>query len=174
MQKEEVAKVRLTVPKQHIVIVEVKHGEAVERVAWGYNLQLDKEAGGGTPVERIVTSFPDRQGFVLHLPYDAGDEYTAPLTILYRMQNRGPIRLVSNLYQAVWNKQKKQFESDFPHNMKRYAQSRTTGFFTQIEEGGELVRIANTVSAAVGWSAVVLGVGRVLLPESDPFTYKAE
>ena len=174
MQKEEVARGRLKVPKQHIVIAEVKHSEAIQRVAFGYGPELDPEGEGGMPIEGIATLFHDRQCFVLHLPYEAGDGYRVPLTVFYRMQNLGPIRKISNLYEEHWNARKKDFEASFLQAVEKFARGNSRGFFSDMEQSGELVRLAKIAGSNCNWSAVVVGVGRVHSPESDPFTHKAE
>lgn len=152
----------LVVPARHI-------GIAVAN--WG---GLQAYALGPTPEEGVLVEEPfgifnDRTVFVLHTPYDAGDGYDVPLAVFYRIQQAGTVRTIGTLQQVTWEARKTDFMSSFPARVQALRRDKRFRYFTDLEQSGELVRVANEAANGCNWSVVVCGVGRMACVETDPF-----
>jgi hypothetical protein len=119
----------------------------------------------GDDVE-VVHTYQEYQHFALQVrETEFGND--PPLVVYYRIVLPGALQR-SVLVPEYWEERKAYFLSAFLPKLMTFRKEKPSASLSNLEEGGELVRIATSCAQGSNWSVVIFGVGRSV-EASDPF-----
>ncbi len=121
----------------------------------------------GVKTLELLAYFHHLTTFVLQTQhFEPGYDY--PVGVYYRMVPPAPL-LNAMVSHAAWEERKKDFISSFSDKMKTLREGRKSATIFNLEENGELTKLALNTSHTCGWVGVnIFGAG-LSLESRDPF-----